>query len=206
MSAADVLGAWCIASSLAFVWPQVWRVVRHDTTRGISVPATLHGTLGSVMWFSWGLQAAHPAVWTSNASFIVAQAIIGSVMCRHRRLRAATLAGFAAAAAGVLVVGLTAPPDTVGFAATFTSASAMVPTVVHVARAPSLHGISVLSWVMTVASAGSWMAYGFVLDDPMMTYTNYVSIPMMIFVISKTVRWRVSNRVPLLRAARAYVR
>jgi hypothetical protein len=45
------------------------------------------------------------------------------------------------------------------------------------------------------------MAYGFMLDDPIMVNINYVTIPMMCFVITRAVRWRLSNGVPILRAA-----
>ena len=43
--------------------------------------------------------------------------------------------------------------------------------------------------------------YGFMLDNPIMVNINYVTIPMMIFVITRAVRWRLANGVPVLRAA-----
>jgi len=31
----EIFGAWCVALSFAFIWPQVWRAVRHDTSHGL---------------------------------------------------------------------------------------------------------------------------------------------------------------------------
>ena len=79
----DAWGVWCTVSNIAFVWPQVWRTVRHDTTHGISPFATLHGMVGAALWFTYGLQEAIPAMWVSNASFLMAQSIMGAVMLRN---------------------------------------------------------------------------------------------------------------------------
>lgn len=203
MSPTDAWGVWCTVSSIAFVWPQVWRTVRHDTTHGISAFATLHGMVGAALWFAYGLQEGIAAVWVSNVSFIVAQSIIGSVMLRQERMNRVLILRFAATLAVLLSVGVPVSAAVVGWIATVVSASSMLPTVVHVAREKNLHGISVLSWAITIASSGSWMAYGFMLDDSIMVNINYVTIPMMCFVITRAVRWRLANGVPVLRAAAA---
>jgi len=197
----DAWGVWCTISNIAFVWPQVWRTVRHDTTHGISPFAPLHGMVGAALWFTYGLQEAIPAMWVANASFLTAQSIMGAVMLRQGRMDRLFVLRFVTALVILLSVGLPVSPAVVGWMATVVSASSMVPTVVHVAREKNLHGISVLSWGITIASAASWMAYGFMLDDPIMVNINYVTIPMMFFVITRAVRWRLANGVPVLRAA-----
>lgn len=201
MSPTDAWGVWCTVSSIAFVWPQVWRTVRHDTTHGISPFATLHGMVGAALWFAYGLQEGIAAVWVSNVSFIVAQSIIGSVMLRQERMNRVLILRFAATLGVLLSVGVPVSAAVVGWIATVVSASSMLPTVIHVAREKNLHGISVLSWAITIASSASWMAYGFMLDDSIMVNINYVTIPMMCFVITRAVRWRLANGVPVLRAA-----
>ena len=46
---------WCIGLGLAFIWPQVWRAVRHDTSHGISPFGLIHGLVGSALWLTYGL-------------------------------------------------------------------------------------------------------------------------------------------------------
>jgi large-conductance mechanosensitive channel len=46
-------------------------------------------------------------------------------------------------------------------------------------------------------SAASWMMYGWMLDDVIMSVINYFTIPMMIFIMMKAVRWRIANDVPV---------
>lgn len=207
MTLAGAWGAWCIAISLAFVWPQVFRCVRHDTTHGISAFGTLHAISGSALWFTYGLVEYNLSMWFSNASFITAQVIISSVLLRHRRLPARLVASFALAEAVLLCAGLFAPhgnlgPNVVlGWVAIFVSGSGMVPNVIHVHRAHSLHGISISSWALTIVSASSWTAYGWIIGDPVITYVNYFTIPLMIYVIVKAWRWRVANGMPVFAAA-----
>lgn len=203
MSPTDAWGVWCTVLSIAFVWPQVWRTVRHDTTHGISPFATLHGMVGAALWLTYGLLEGIAAVWVSNVSFIIAQSIIGYVMLRQERMDRVLILRFAATLAVLLSVGAPVSAAVVGWIATVVSASSMLPTVAHVAREKNLHGISVLSWAITITASVSWMAYGFMLDDPMMVNVNYVTVPMMCFVITRAVRWRLTNGVPVLRAAAA---
>jgi len=40
-----LLGLWCTALSVAFVWPQVARVYRQHTVDGIAPNGTLHGAV-----------------------------------------------------------------------------------------------------------------------------------------------------------------
>lgn len=201
MTFSDAWGAWCVVVSLAFVWPQVWRCMRHDTTHGISAFATLHGMTGASMWLAYGLLQANLAMWTSNASYIVAQSLIAFVLVRHGRLERRGIGLFVATVAVFLVVGLSTSSTVVGWIGIIVSSSGMIPVVLHVRKAHSLHGISILSWAITVVAASSWTILGLVIDDPIITYTNYFTIPLMLFVITRSVRWRRANGVPLFAGA-----
>ena len=201
MSLHSFLGVWCTTFSLAFIWPQVWRTVRHDTTHGISAFSVVHGLAGSAIWLAYGITADRPAIWFSNASFIVAQSIIISVLLRHQRMPVSLLFKFAVILATVLAIFLPVSSAVIGWIATFTSASSLVPQVVHVVRTDNLHGISIVSWLMTVFSAASWMIYGWVLDDPIMSVINYINIPMMFVIITKSWQWRTRNDVPIFARA-----
>jgi uncharacterized protein with PQ loop repeat len=86
--------------------------------------------------------------------------------------------------------------------ATTVSVTSLMPQVVHVVKTENLHGISVGSWLMTIMSASSWMVYGWMLDDVIMSVINYFTIPMMIFIMMKAIRWRVAAGVPVFIQAR----
>lgn len=190
-------GIWCTVVSLMFVWPQVWRSVRHDTTHGISGVSVVHGLAGSVLWFVYGVSMNRVPIWFSNASFIVSQCIIIAVLFRQDRVRTTLVAGYGLSLAVVLAVLGPISAAWVGAAAIAVSASSLVPQVLHVARTDNLHGISISSWVITIVSAASWMSYGWMLDDPIMSTINYITIPMMIYVVVRAASWRIDNDVPL---------
>lgn len=204
MTFAEALGAWCVAVSIAFVWPQVWRCFRHDTSHGISPFATLHAVLGSVLWLTYGMLDGIVSVWASNASMLLAQVLIATVIARHGRMTARLLGWYAFATALLLAVGLATSADVVGWTAIVVSGSGMIPVVLHVRSATNLHGISIASWIVTVLACCSWTVYGWVSSQPTVTYVNYFTVPLMFFVIVRAWRWRNANGVPVFgRAATA---
>ena len=191
------MGVWCSFTSLIFIWPQVWRMVRHDTSHGISPFSVAHGLVGSALWFTYGISMSRYAIWISNGQFITAQIIIISVLYRHKSMSIASMAKFAAALGALLLITIPVSPSVVGWMATTVSITSLMPQVVHVIKTENLHGISVVSWLMTIMSAASWMVYGWMLNDVIMSVINYFTIPMMIFIMMKAVRWRVANAVPV---------
>ena len=197
-----VMGVWCTFTSLIFVWPQVWRMVRHDTSHGISPISIAHGLVGSALWFSYGISMSRHAIWISNGQFITAQLIIISVLYRHGSMKSATLAKFAAVLAALLLITIPASPSVVGWMATTVSVTSLMPQVRHVIKTENLHGISVASWLMTIISASSWMIYGWMLDDVIMSVINYFTIPMMVFIMTKAIRWRMAAGEPVFLQAK----
>jgi len=197
-----IMGVWCTFTSLIFIWPQVWRMVRHDTSHGISPFSVAHGLVGSALWFTYGVSMDRHAIWISNGQFITAQIIIISVLYRHKSMSVALMAKFAAALAALLLITIPVSPAVVGWMATTVSVTSLMPQVVHVVKTENLHGISVGSWLMTIMSASSWMVYGWMLDDVIMSVINYFTIPMMIFIMMKAIRWRVAAGVPVFIQAR----
>ena len=191
------LGGWCVALSLAFIWPQVWRAIRHDTSHGLSPFALLHGLVGSSLWLSYGILHHDVAVWGSNCSFIVAQSLIISVTYRHGKIPRSTLVRVALAVAAVLLVFTRLPAGFVGIVAILVSGSSVLPQLVHVIRTDNLHAISLASYALTILSTLSWLTYGFVVDDPMLSVQNFFVIPIFAFIMVKAWKWRVANDVPV---------
>lgn len=198
----EIFGAWCVALSFAFIWPQVWRAVRHDTSHGLSPFSLMHGLVGSALWFSYGVIQRDVAVWFSNTSFIIAQSIIISVVYRHGHIPRNVI--FRLAAMMIIVpLGFTQlPAAPVGFIAIAVSGSSIFPQMVHVMRTDNLHGISLASYGMTIISCTSWMLYGFAVSDPMLSVQNFVTIPIFVYIMSKAWKWRVENNEPIFGTAK----
>lgn len=192
-----VMGVWCTFTSLIFVWPQVWRMVRHDTSHGISPISIAHGLVGSALWFTYGISMSREAIWISNGQFITAQLIIISVLFRHGSMPVALMAKFGALLGSLLLITVPASPSVVGWMATTVSVTSLMPQVIHVIKTENLHGISVMSWLMTIMSASSWMIYGWMLNDVIMSVINYFTIPMMVFIVVKAIRWRIAAGEPV---------
>jgi MtN3 and saliva related transmembrane protein len=184
---------WCIALSLAFIWPQVWRVVRHDTSHGISPFALLHGLVGSSLWLTYGLLQDDIPVWFSNSSFIVAQSIIISVVYRHGKLPRLVLIRMVMALAALSLVLTQISAYPVGLIAIAVSGSSVVPQLIHVMRTDNLHGISLSSYALSIISCLSWLIYGFVVDDIMLSIQNFFVVPIFVFIMFKAWRWRSAN-------------
>lgn len=192
-----IMGVWCTFTSLIFIWPQVWRMVRHDTSHGISPFSIAHGLVGSALWFTYGVSMGRDAIWISNGQFITAQIIIITVLFRHGSMPVAMMAKFTAALAALLLITVPVSPSVVGWMATTVSVTSLMPQVFHVIKTENLRGISVASWLMTIMSAASWMIYGWMLDDVIMSVINYFTIPMMVFIMMKAIRWRIAEGEPI---------
>ena len=184
---------WCITFGLAFIWPQVWRAVRHDTSHGISPFGLMHGIFGSSLWLTYGLLQGDVAIWFSNISFIVAQSIIISVVYRHGKIPAHVLirVGAALIALALLLTQVSATP--VGFVAIAVSGSSIVPQLIHVIRTENLHGISISSYLITIVNCSSWLIYGFIIHDPMVSAQNFFAIPIIVYITLKAYQWRSAN-------------
>ena len=184
---------WCITFGLAFIWPQVWRAVRHDTSHGISPFGLMHGLVGSSVWLTYGILQGDIAIWFANSSFIIAQSIIISVVYRHGKIPRVVLIRVAASLVtlALLLTQISATP--VGFIAIAISGSSIIPQLIHVIRTENLHGISISSYLLTIVNCTSWLLYGFYVDDPMVSAQNFIAIPIFVYITVKAARWRSAN-------------
>jgi MtN3 and saliva related transmembrane protein len=188
-----VFQIWCITFGLAFIWPQVWRAVRHDTSHGISPFGLMHGLVGSSLWLTYGILQSDIAIWFANSSFIIAQSIIISVVYRHGKIPRVVLIRVAASlvALALLLTQISATP--VGFIAIAISGSSIIPQLIHVIRTENLHGISISSYLLTIVNCTSWLLYGFYVDDLMVSAQNFIAIPIFVYITAKAARWRSAN-------------
>jgi MtN3 and saliva related transmembrane protein len=153
----------------------------------------MHGLVGSALWLTYGILQRDTAVWFSNVSFIVAQSIIISVVYRHGKIPRFIIIQMvlALAALGLLLTQISATP--VGYVAILISGSSIIPQLIHVMRTENLHGISIASYLLSIMNCSSWLLYGFVVNDPMISAQNFVTIPIFIFITLRAQRWRTAN-------------
>ena len=197
----DFLGLVCLILSFAFIWPQVWRAIRHDTSHGISPFGLLHGLVGSALWWSYGVLQHNVPVWLSNTSFMIAQSLIISVTYRHGRIPRRVIIQFIVLIPAVLIAFTQIPAPVVGITAIAVSGSSIFPQLVHVIKSDNLHGISIASYTLTAINCTCWMLYGFVAHDTLVSVQNFVTVPIFIYMISAAWKWRVENGVPVFRQA-----
>jgi uncharacterized protein with PQ loop repeat len=193
MSLTSFLGAWCLILSISFVWPQAFRVVRHDTPHGISPIGTVHAIVGSVQWFTFGIMLADPVVYVSNGSFIAAQLVIASVLLRHRALTYLLLLSGAVLAVVLALAGATVSTSLVGIFAILISTTSIIPPTLHVYRTRNLHGLSVVSLSITLMSNFSWLFYGLAQRDLILMAPNFIFAPCVTYMLVRAWRWHHSE-------------
>jgi uncharacterized protein with PQ loop repeat len=193
MSLTSFLGAWCLILSISFVWPQAFRVVRHDTPHGISPIGTVHAIVGSVQWFTFGIMQADPVVYVSNGSFIAAQLVIASVLLRHRALTYLLLLSGAVLAVVLALAGATVSTSLVGIFAILISTTSIIPPTLHVYRTRNLHGLSVVSLSITLMSNFSWLFYGLAQRDLSLLAPNFIFAPCVTYMLVRAWRWHHSE-------------
>jgi uncharacterized protein with PQ loop repeat len=198
----EFLAAWCIVLGFAFIWPQVWRAVRHDTSHGISPFGLLHGLVGSSLWWSYGILQHDVAVWLSNTNFLIAQSIIISVTYRHGKIPRLILIRIGALVPIVMLAFTHIPSSTVGVVAIVVSGSSIFPQLIHVIKTDNLHGLSIASLALSAVNCASWMIYGFVANDHMVSFQNFVTVPVFLYMIYKAWAWRAANNVPIFGQAK----
>ena len=186
----DLLGVSSAVLSIAFIWPQVGRSLRHNTTHGISPFGLVHGLIGAMLWFSYGVSERLVPVYVANASFLTAQSLIILVAFRNGHITAGTLRMAYPVAGAIFVTAMFAPAGAVGITAVVISGSAIVPQFLHVVRTDNLHGISIVSYLLTIVTCTSWLLYGFVISDLMISAQNFVAIPALSYITVKAWRWR----------------
>lgn len=187
------LGTVCAVLSIGFIWPQVWRSVRHNTTHGISPFGLIHSLLGSTLWLSYGLNEGLAPVAIANASFITAQSLIITVAYKNGHLERKVLTATYPVVAGMLIFLPQAPSAPLGVTAVIVSGSSIFPQFIHVLRTDNLHGISITSYILTIINCSSWLLYGFVISDLMVSAQNFVAVPLFTYVTWRAWRWRTLN-------------
>jgi uncharacterized protein with PQ loop repeat len=184
------LGLASVVLSISFIWPQVWRSLRHNTTHGISPFGLVHGLIGATLWLSYGLNERIAPVAIANTSFVIAQSLIIYVAYKNGHIERRVISAAYPVVLAILVFLTPLPASLIGVTAVLISGSAIIPQFIHVLRTDNLHGISLTSYTLTIITCVVWLLYGFVVSDLMISAQNFVAIPILLFITHKAWRWR----------------
>lgn len=184
------LGLASVVLSISFIWPQVWRSLRHNTTHGISPFGLVHGLIGATLWLSYGIHERIAPVAIANTSFLTAQSLIIFVAYKNGHIERRVISAAYLVVLAILVFMTPLPESFIGITAVLISGSAIIPQFIHVLRTDNLHGISLTSYTLTIITCTVWLLYGFVISDFMISAQNFVAIPIMLFITHKAWRWR----------------
>lgn len=196
MTLEDFFGLTSTVLSIAFIWPQVWRSLRHNTTQGISPFGMVHGLFGGTLWLSYGIGQSLAPVAIANVSLLIAQSLIILVARRNGHIPRRIITGAYPILAMLLITLPSIPAPVLGAMAVVISGSAIIPQFLHVLRTENLEGISLVSYGLTIVMCASWLSYGFVIPDLMISAQNFVAIPILTYIMVKAWQWQHGRTTP----------
>lgn len=182
-----------VVLSISFIWPQVWRSLRHNTTHGISPFGLVHGLIGATIWLSYGINERIAPVAIANTSFVVAQTLIIYVAYKNGHIERRVITAAYPVVFAILIFLNPVPSTVIGVIAVLISGSSIIPQFIHVLRTENLHGISLTSYTLTIITCVVWLLYGFVISDLMISAQNFLAIPILLFMTQKAWRFRRNN-------------
>ncbi len=160
----DALGWIASAVFLARLVPQPMKLRRTGLPEGLSPMAAMNGVISDVGWVLYGFSAALVPVWAvSVASLVPTVATLVLLLVTTRRVPRPDLVG-----SGIWLLSV-AMAWQLGALVTVLGLSVVVnhgPQVVAAVRERDLRGISTTTYLLAIADAVLWGAYGLAVRDP----------------------------------------
>jgi uncharacterized protein with PQ loop repeat len=173
----DIAGAAAVVSSLAFVWPQVVRLLRTRDPQGISALSALWAMGGFSLWTAYGLDRHLYPIVIANGQALIGFAIVLVLRCLWgdpvRSVR--TIA--TAEAITIVVYASTASSTAVGIAAILVGATSFLPQAYVALRALDVAGVSAATYTLLTLSASLWILYGVLRRDALIIAPNLLIVP-----------------------------
>jgi uncharacterized protein with PQ loop repeat len=180
------LGFSAAALSIAVIWPQVWRSCRHRRTLGLSPTSVWLGVALNLCWLTFGVLIGDAAQILTNAvvgagnTAVLVALLIDQPHLRARRTLLCTASGaaglVAVAAGSMLAVALLGARPAV-VAVVLSSVTCLVgslaalpqPLALLRDRTQDVSGVSRTRWRLGAWSCTSWVAYGWLTDQPVVS-------------------------------------
>jgi len=160
VSASSVFGALAVAASIAFVWPQVVRLMRTRDADGVSVISALWGGAAYALWTAYGLRNDLPSVWIANSQLTVGFAIVTVLAARYGGAERWLVPAVVTVVAAVLAISLLTPEAAPGLAAVVVGSSAFLPQARVALTQDDLSGVSVPTYLLITSSTLFWLGFG----------------------------------------------
>lgn len=156
---ATVLPVIALGLALALILPQLVRIARHRDATGISVGGLLSGTISFAAWLAYYLHLDETAAVVAMAGGGTAYLATTALAARFggdRRGLAVPLVLTAVLAGAITLGGW----DGLALALVTTVLWAYVPAVVSAWTAPTITGLSPLTWSLAAAYGAVWSVFG----------------------------------------------
>ncbi|MFM8903473.1 MAG: SemiSWEET family transporter [Actinomycetota bacterium] len=174
MSVTSLVGLIAAASSLLFIWPQVFRVFVKKSTEGLVPLSFLQGCSGSLMWTIYGLKKSSFYIVFSNLSIVVAIYLILFVCVKHKKIAGwipiFTLVSLAVVGTIIANYSMTL----MGWCTIAIGTPAITPQIVRVYRTEHLYGVSESMYALLSICCSIWIVYGLMLGDLFVSIPNIV--------------------------------
>ncbi len=178
--ATDVLAVACPVLTVGRGVPQAVRLARRGG-EGVSILTWQLWLLVGEPWIAYGVVAHVPAEVVTNAAASVVSLVTLVLAGRRARTtgRVLATAGGGTAAIALLVAGSVATHDLapISLVAVAGSLGVYIPQAVGTFRAPSVAGVSVPTWALTLVNSLAWGAYGLLISKAPVWIPSVVAVP-----------------------------
>lgn len=162
--------------SIVRVVPTALKLRRTGDVEGVSGGSLAIFVISGVWWVSYSVDLHNiPSLISSAAGLLVSVASL-LMLLRMGGLHLWIAIGTVVAIALSLL--LHGDTQLMGAMAALSAAAITLPQVITALRAPeSMHGVSVLSWLLVGVNAAVWLAYGLLIGDPLLGAAGIITIP-----------------------------
>ena len=174
--------------SIAFIWPQVFRVYIKNSTEGLVPFSFLQGCCGSAMWTIYGLKKPSTQVAFSNGAIVVAIVLILIVCVRHKKIAwwIPVLAISSVAIFGFVIANISL--TLMGWCTVAIGTPAIIPQVIGVYKTERLYGVSASMHALLFTCCIAWFAYGALIGDWFVATPNIVGTSGALYIWVRAVK------------------
>jgi len=175
---------------MAFIWPQVFRIYRRRSVKGLSAATVLIGLINPVFWTVFGYSTGRPLAVFANTNVGFAFILIVIRMAQMKAVNPFTaMAMFDSTVVYCLVMNQISP-YVVGVTGLVVSIPMFVPQLWKAIRTQNLYGVSVWSNLIFSVQCGFWVVYGVEVDEWLYIYPNAILLPCGVIIAWKVIRSR----------------
>lgn len=192
MEVVAVLSPILVAVSIGSLAAATARVVRHRSTDGLSLNATVLGVMLNIGWMAYGADNGDPIQFFNNIPSVVGAAMILAVAHKTGALTRRRIPVVATIAFTLLTVVATMTIGAVALAVILAvlTVTNRLPQVWESWKSPGGEGLSVPSFVLAVVSAAGWVLYGVLQGQIAVAASGAYGVATWSFILMRTLQAR----------------